>query len=160
MRYRCISWRQTGGCSADGTREPNKDRPASNPWTARSSCSKRIPSNLPYRSAGSRPHLNNFSRTIYDFQRFWDVATVDHQPLPSMVQDQTCRALIDPRSSGYCECGGGRIIRKPGCAHGEWAEPFTCLDECAGRDRTWAAGVNFWDSVSTCFQQNLMGHVG
>lgn len=70
VRYRCISWRQTGGCSADGTREPNKD--------------------------------------------------------------QTCRALIDPRSSGYCECGGGRIIRKPGCAHGEWAEPFTCLDECAG----------------------------
>ena len=113
------------------------------------------------RSAGStRPHLNNFSRTIYDIQRFWDVATVDHQPLPSMVQDQTCRALIDPRSSGYCECGGGRIIRKPGCAHGEWAEPFTCLDEFAGRDRTWAAGVNFWDSVSTCFQQNLMGHVG
>jgi len=69
-RYRCVSWRQTGGCSADGTREPQRD--------------------------------------------------------------QTCRAMIDPRSSGYCECGGGRIIRKPGCTHGEWAEPFTCHDECAG----------------------------
>ena len=54
-------------------------------------------------------------------------------PHESTVQDQTCRALIDPRSSGYCECGGGRIIRKPGCVHGEWAEPFTCLDECAGQ---------------------------
>ena len=50
----------------------------------------------------------------------------------SSFQDQTCRAMIDPRSSGYCECGGGRIIRKPGCTHGEWAEPFTCHDECAG----------------------------
>ena len=49
-----------------------------------------------------------------------------------IFQDQTCRAMIDPRSSGYCECGGGRIIRKPGCTHGEWAEPFTCHDECAG----------------------------
>ena len=52
--------------------------------------------------------------------------------LLSSFQDRTCRAMIDPRSSGYCECGGGRIIRKPGCTHGEWAEPFTCHDECAG----------------------------
>ena len=67
----------------------------------------------------------------------------------SSPQDQTCRALIDPRSSGYCECGGGRIIRKPGCVHGEWAEPFTCLDECAGQPLLGAAGVN----VGTVFQQ-------
>eukprot|EP00438_Fugacium_kawagutii_P011555 Skav235009 [mRNA] locus=scaffold276:129481:138130:+ [translate_table: standard] len=76
-RYRCVGWRQTGGCSADGPREPNRDR-------------------------------------------------------DTECKDQPCRALIDSRSSGYCECGGGRIIRKPGCAHGEWAEPFTCSDECAG----------------------------
>lgn len=51
--------------------------------------------------------------------------------------------MIDPRSSGYCECGGGRIIRKPGCTHGEWAEPFTCHDECAG----WGGFPERWDDV-------------
>lgn len=61
----------------------------------------------------------------------------------SSFQDQTCRAMIDPRSSGYCECGGGRIIRKPGCTHGEWAEPFTCHDECAG----WGGFPERWDDV-------------
>eukprot|EP00913_Durusdinium_trenchii_P030521 g28590.t1 len=49
-RYKCIMWRQTGGCSADGAREPGRDQP--------------------------------------------------------------CRALIDSRSSGYCECGGGREIKQ------------------------------------------------
>jgi len=44
--------------------------------------------------------------------------------------DKPCDASIDGRSSGFCECGDGRIIRKPGCAHGEFSEPFTCKDEC------------------------------
>lgn len=45
--------------------------------------------------------------------------------------DKSCDATIDPKMSGYCECGDGRIIRKPGCEHGEFAEPFKCRDECA-----------------------------
>eukprot|EP00933_Yihiella_yeosuensis_P060108 TRINITY_DN620_c1_g1_i1.p1 TRINITY_DN620_c1_g1~~TRINITY_DN620_c1_g1_i1.p1 ORF type:complete len:489 (+),score=92.81 TRINITY_DN620_c1_g1_i1:50-1516(+) len=28
-RYACVAWRQTGGCDADGTREPNNDKPCS-----------------------------------------------------------------------------------------------------------------------------------
>jgi len=68
-RYQCIMWRQTGGCSADGERDPQRDQP--------------------------------------------------------------CDALISARSSGFCECGDGRTIRKPGCAHGDFAEDFRCADECA-----------------------------
>mmetsp|Transcript_124910 Transcript_124910/g.400114 ORF Transcript_124910/g.400114 Transcript_124910/m.400114 type:complete len:506 (+) Transcript_124910:94-1611(+) len=71
LRYTCVSWRQTGGCSADGAREASKD--------------------------------------------------------------QACDASIEPRSSGFCECGDGRVIRKPGCEHGEFAAPFKCEDEC-GRE--------------------------
>lgn len=70
-RYKCIMWRQTGGCSADGAREPGRDQP--------------------------------------------------------------CRALIDSRSSGYCECGGGRVIRKPGCTHGEpWRVSIELEGEVGG----------------------------
>lgn len=70
--------------------------------------------------------------------------------------------MIDPRSSGYCECGGGRIIRKPGCTHGEWAEPFTCHDECAGwgfqKDgMMWKMEVFFADLFS---QKNIFGNKG
>jgi DnaJ-class molecular chaperone len=68
-RYMCLGWRQTGGCNADGEREPNLDQP--------------------------------------------------------------CDKQIDATMSGFCECGDGRIIRKPGCKHGEFMEPFTCKDECA-----------------------------
>lgn len=68
-RYMCVSWRQTGQCSSDGTREPAKDKP--------------------------------------------------------------CDTIIDATMSGFCECGEGRIVRKPGCQHGEFEEPFTCRDECA-----------------------------
>lgn len=68
-RYTCLGWKQTGGCSADGAREP--------------------------------------------------------------ANDKSCDATIHPGSSGYCECGGGRIVKKPGCAAGEWSESFTCADECS-----------------------------
>lgn len=69
LRYTCVSWRQSGGCKADGDREPHLDKP--------------------------------------------------------------CNSRVDPRSSGYCECGDGRIIRKPGCEHGSFSDAFTCEDECA-----------------------------
>jgi len=68
-RYQCVSWRQTGGCSSDGAREP--------------------------------------------------------------AQDKSCDDEIHPRMSGYCECGGGRIVRKPGCDSGELLDSFKCREECA-----------------------------
>lgn len=44
--------------------------------------------------------------------------------------DQTCKQVIQPDASGYCECGDGRKIRKPGCQHGEVMDAFTCEDQC------------------------------
>mmetsp|Transcript_37305 Transcript_37305/g.96426 ORF Transcript_37305/g.96426 Transcript_37305/m.96426 type:complete len:377 (+) Transcript_37305:789-1919(+) len=44
--------------------------------------------------------------------------------------DKGCNVKIDTGASGYCECGGGRVIRKPGCEHGGYAPPFTCAEEC------------------------------
>lgn len=45
--------------------------------------------------------------------------------------DRSCDDTINPTMSGFCECGDGRVIRRPGCARGEFAEPFSCRDECA-----------------------------
>lgn len=69
QRYTCIGWRQTGGCSADGEREPQKDK--------------------------------------------------------------SCDEVINSRMSGFCECGDGRVVRKPGCSHGENMDDFRCRDVCS-----------------------------
>ena len=70
QRHECVGWRQTGGCSADGPREPGLDS-----W---------------------------------------------------------CGAVVDGDASGYCECGGGRRIKKAGCIGKDSPdfEPFTCAAEC------------------------------
>lgn len=68
-RYLCVGWRQTGGCSADGDREP--------------------------------------------------------------ANDKSCSTKIDAGSSGYCECGADRVVKKPGCEAAEYYDAFTCADVCA-----------------------------
>jgi len=45
-------------------------------------------------------------------------------------KDLSCDQRIAPDNSGFCECGGGRIVRKPGCSAGDELEPFTCQEEC------------------------------
>jgi DnaJ-class molecular chaperone len=68
-RFTCIGWRQTGGCSADGAREPDNDK--------------------------------------------------------------DCSAMIAPGSSGFCECGGERKVKRPGCDKAQDSEDFSCRDLCA-----------------------------
>lgn len=137
--YKCVRWRQTGGCNPHGHREKHGDK----------SCHEEVPpGNSGYCQCGAG-HQRVRARE----------ATCDHRPIICETEclqfrrymciswrqtggcsaegtrepekDQNCDAEISPRMSGFCECGGGRIVRKPGCDHGEFADPFKCKDVCA-----------------------------
>eukprot|EP00439_Symbiodinium_sp_Y106_P054559 s4935_g7.t1 len=133
--FRCVRWRQTAGCNPKGAREKEGDQ----------SCDEDISTG---RSGYCQCTLNGQKLNAR-------AVTCDHRPLRcsteclqaerytciSWRQTGNCSAdglretekdaSIPPTMSGYCECGAGRIVRKPGCSHGEWSEPFSCADECA-----------------------------
>lgn len=138
---KCIKWRQTGGCNPNGPREKHGDK----------SCAEEIPTGSSgYCQCGEVKKGTRRAREV----------TCDHRPFNCKTEclqlrrymciswrqtggcsadgnrephmDKACDATIDATMSGFCECGDGRIIRKPGCKHGEFMEPFTCRDECAG----------------------------
>lgn len=138
---KCVKWRQTGGCNPDGPREKHGDK----------SCSEEVPTGSSgYCQCGVVKKGTRRAREV----------TCDHRPFRCATeclqlrryicvgwrqtggcsadgnrephQDKPCDATIDATMSGFCECGDGRRIRKPGCQHGEFMEPFTCKAECAG----------------------------
>eukprot|EP00931_Biecheleriopsis_adriatica_P027212 TRINITY_DN16397_c0_g1_i1.p1 TRINITY_DN16397_c0_g1~~TRINITY_DN16397_c0_g1_i1.p1 ORF type:complete len:483 (-),score=107.23 TRINITY_DN16397_c0_g1_i1:60-1508(-) len=136
---KCVRWRQTGACSPKGPREKEGDK----------NCDQEI-------GTGSSGYCQCGSGDDKIRAR---AVTCDHRPFSCATEclqalrytclgwrqtggcnadgpreedkDQPCTASISPTMSGYCECGGERRVRKPGCANGEWSEPFTCADECA-----------------------------
>lgn len=137
--FKCIKWRQTGGCSPRGPRERQGDK----------GCDEVIPT-------GSSGYCQC---GVGDSKLRAREVTCDHRPFSCATEclqsrryacvswrqtggcssegqrepqlDRSCDDTVNPTMSGYCECGDGRIIRKPGCEHGEFAEPFKCRDECA-----------------------------
>eukprot|EP00928_Gymnodinium_smaydae_P028087 TRINITY_DN21518_c0_g1_i1.p1 TRINITY_DN21518_c0_g1~~TRINITY_DN21518_c0_g1_i1.p1 ORF type:complete len:485 (-),score=115.63 TRINITY_DN21518_c0_g1_i1:406-1860(-) len=132
----CVRWRQTGGCSADGPREPHGDKP----------CGEQVESgNSGYCECGGghRARLSKCDHRPFSceteclqLRRYKCVAwrqtggcSADGEREPH--NDKACEENIDARASGYCECGDGRLVRKPGCDVGDMYEPFSCRDECA-----------------------------
>lgn len=131
----CIYWRQTGGCVPDGPREPHADV----------ACSREVPTGSSgYCECGGRRRVRESTCDHHpivcevECQRLsryeclgWretSGCSADGDRVPS--KDQRCEQRIDPRASGYCECGDGHVVRKPGCDLGEESEAFTCRREC------------------------------
>lgn len=138
---KCVRWRQTGGCTPDGTREKHGDK----------ACEEVIPSGSSgYCQCGVVKVGTRRARSVTCDHRPFNCATECLQVRRYMCigwkqtggcdadgnrepeKDQGCDATIDGTMSGFCECGDGRVIRHPGCKHGEFLEPFTCKDDCAG----------------------------
>lgn len=130
----CISWRQTGGCKPDGKREKTGDK----------TCTAQIPSDASgyceCAKGKARPvSCGHEVFTCQDMcatrQRFQCVGwrqTGDCSPdgPREEANDQNCTVLIPPGSSGYCECGMNRTIRKTGCRTDNDQEAFTCQQQC------------------------------
>mmetsp|Transcript_8169 Transcript_8169/g.17835 ORF Transcript_8169/g.17835 Transcript_8169/m.17835 type:complete len:475 (-) Transcript_8169:106-1530(-) len=137
---KCVSWRQTAGCDPKGNRERQGDKP----------CTSLIePGRSGYCecSVGSARHL--VRQVTCDHRPFrcdteclqvlrytcvsWrQTKGCDANGEREAQNDKPCDQEISARSSGFCECGAGRVVKKPGCEHGEFEEPFSCRDVCAG----------------------------
>jgi len=134
----CVKWRQTGQCSPDGSRESQGDK----------ECGEEVPMGVSgFCQCGHGPQMRKIR-----------AVTCEHRPFTCQVQclqygryvcaggwrqtgncsadgdrdpskDKACDATIDGSASGFCECGDGRVIRKPGCKHASRA--FTCENECS-----------------------------
>lgn len=135
---RCIGWRQTGGCSTNGAREPAGDKRCTEEiGTGISGFCQCAVGNEKMRAREStcdhrpftceRECLQVFRYTCVSWRQTGGCsADGDREP----NNDKDCSARVEPRSSGFCECGDGRIIKKPGCDHGDFADSFTCAEEC------------------------------
>jgi len=133
---KCIAWRQTGGCDPAGAREPRGDVPCQTVVTSGNSgyceCSgsRRVrESTCDHREVKCEVECQ---RAAFYSCIGWRAATSCSADGPRDPKgDRTCGQTIDPELSGFCECGENRTVRKPGCEHGQLAEPFTCRSECA-----------------------------
>lgn len=136
---KCVRWRQTGGCNPKGPRERHGDK----------GCDELIPtgasgycqcgsgnSKLKAREVSCDHRPFKCSTECLQYDRYtckgWrQTGACDSDGPREQHLDRPCDATIDATMSGFCECGDGRIIRKPGCKVGEFEEPFRCRDECA-----------------------------
>jgi DnaJ-class molecular chaperone len=133
---RCVGWRQTGGCTPGGPREPAGDKP----------CGVEIPADSSgFCECGGGRHAREAScghqtftcdaecrrvrrYTCVGWRRTGGCSADGHR---EPAGDLPCDRLVDPSMSGFCECGDGRLVRKAGCEHGTLTtEPFTCREEC------------------------------
>lgn len=133
---RCLAWRQTAGCSASGQREPHGDKPCSATIGAGASgfceCSggRAMAVSCDHREFTCQDACTRLDEhTCVQWRQTGDCRS-DGPREPHL--DRPCDQLVDTGMSGFCECGGGRTIRKPGCKYSELADPFTCKDECEG----------------------------
>jgi len=134
----CIKWRQTGGCSPRGKREKHGDKGCAEEIATGSSgycqCGhgddKKIvrESNCDHRPFKCSTECLQWRRYTCLGWRQTGGCSADGER--EEQQDKPCDALINSRMSGFCECGDGRVIKKPGCDHGEHEESFKCVDEC------------------------------
>lgn len=137
-RFTCIKWRQTGSCDPKGPREPRGDKGCEEIIQAGSSgyCQCGVSGKLKAREVTCDHRPFKCSTECLQFPRYtcvgWRQTGDCSSDGPRQEdRDKGCDDSIDARMSGYCECGDGRIIRKPGCDAGEFLEPFKCRDECA-----------------------------
>lgn len=137
---KCVKWRQTGGCTPTGNREPDGDRkcsqeiqPGASGYCECGASGKRRKARLStcdHRPFTCKDACQQLER--YQCVSWRQTGGCDSDGPREDKNDMPCDRQIDPGSSGFCECGGGRKVRKPGCEKGEFAEPFTCQDVCQG----------------------------
>jgi len=137
---KCLGFRQTGGCSPDGPREPHGDKPCSHTVEPGASgfCECDMMGNrvqVRYSSCNHRPFTCDnacVEHERYSCVSWRQTSGCSAEGERETNNDKPCNARIDAGASGYCECGAGRTIKKPGCDKGkEFNEEFTCENECS-----------------------------
>lgn len=133
---RCSGWRQTGACSPKGNREPHGDLPCHSEVQSGSSGYCECAGGRHAREATCGHRVFNCDDECRLVRQYVCVAwrqtgdcSADGGREPD--QDKSCDEAIDSGMSGFCECGGGRTVRKPGCEAGQLSDAFRCRDECA-----------------------------
>jgi len=134
--HKCVSWRQTGGCNPKGKREPKGDRRCQNEVPKDASGYCECGGGVRVRSVGCGHETFKCDKECAMQERYKCVGwrqTGDcsaNGPRES-EKDRDCDLEVDPGSSGYCECGAGRLIKRSGCKKDADADAFTCSEECA-----------------------------
>lgn len=133
---RCLAWRQTGSCSPQGQREPHGDKPCDTVIPSGTSGFCECEGGRLARSSTCDHRPFQCTATCLEAARYtcvgWrQTGDCSADGTREAGNDQACSAQIEPGSSGFCECGGGRMVKRPGCEKGQDFDPFSCSDECA-----------------------------
>jgi len=171
MYESCVGWRQTGGCSPEGDREPTSDL----------DCDHTVAAGASGYCECSTDHKVGFTCT-HEPLKCHDVCQksgkqeceADDQEKkksgsqaiaakvvfdPSCIGwrqtggcsaggdrepkgDKACDNYIDDGSSGFCKCGGGRTAARSDCDHSR----ISCAEECAKETYTCVA----WRQTGEC----------
>lgn len=140
-KYMCVGWHQTGGCRSDGKREKNGDKACSELVAADASgycqCGDDDIINwVKVREVGCGHATFRCSEECALQDRYkcvgWrQTGDCSSEGPREDENDKGCSEEIESRSSGYCECGGDRRIRRAGCDAAQDQDNFTCEEECA-----------------------------
>eukprot|EP00401_Gymnodinium_catenatum_P027683 CAMPEP_0117623376 /NCGR_PEP_ID=MMETSP0784-20121206/88615_1 /TAXON_ID=39447 /ORGANISM="" /LENGTH=453 /DNA_ID=CAMNT_0005427325 /DNA_START=71 /DNA_END=1428 /DNA_ORIENTATION=+ len=135
-QLQCVSWRQTGSCSPHGRRERAGDKPCSQLVETGSSGFCECAGGLKVRMSDCDHRPFQCSTACLEYERYTCISwrqssgcSADGASEPQ--NDKSCDQKIDPGASGFCECGGGRKVKRPGCEMGHDFEPFTCAEQCS-----------------------------
>lgn len=132
---RCVRWRQTGQCNPNGQREPQGDRgcreeiPAGSSGYCECGQGRRARmSTCDHRPFSCKEECKKLRR--YTCIGWRQTGGCSSEGVREVNGDKGCDQQIDTGSSGFCECGEGYRVRKPGCEKRLMYEPFTCSEEC------------------------------
>ena len=139
----CVGWRQTGGCDPHGGREAGSDQQCSSVIQSGMSgyceCeggahTKRVVcEHPPFKCAEAcRDPVLRAEDAAVPANTQWSClgwvqtggCTPDGPLEPSA--NQPCGNTVVTGNSGFCKCGGGRVVTRVACAHAA----FTCHEEC------------------------------
>jgi hypothetical protein len=139
--YRCLGWRQTHGCDANGRRDLGGDREcdAEVPSGASGFCEcigavdgarRRVRlSSCDHMAFSCAAECSRAKHYACDGWRQTGNCSADGPREPAL--DLPCDRAVPAGFSGFCECGGGarKVARAPGCNAAD-DEPAKCASVC------------------------------
>jgi len=139
-------WRQTGGCRPDGPREPSGDRECGANISPGSSgfCECRDGRTVRRETCDHaeftcQEACEIFEPAFFECRGWRQTGDCSSDGPREEANDRGCdHTLLE--ESGYCECGGDRVVKHNGCALSKrfMVHPFTCRSACA-------AGPSYWE---------------
>eukprot|EP00736_Rhodelphis_marinus_P006154 Rmarinus@m.2043 len=132
----CVGWHQTGGCRRGGPPEPDRnedcDTVIENGRSGYCECEMGRKAGMsdcyhfPFTCREMCLEEASNARRSPDCLRFRRTADCDPNGPLVVGGDRTCSESIPGGVSGFCECEGGLLVSRVGCAH----SPFVCDHAC------------------------------